>query len=149
MRRLSIPILLSAAFLVAGAVAPVAGAVKQPTGNRINLFAGDQSFPASTAFHIRDGWLFLDPTTIDAIGRYTFTLDVDGTPRSPDFRTSQTGSDGSLFKLWWFNFPAGMTGTHIFVGHFLGPCGSAYPCNGQPPNTVVEQITLTVTVTFT
>jgi hypothetical protein len=149
MRRLSIPILLSAAFLVAAAVVPVAAVSKQPTGNRINLFAGDQqSYPASTAFHIRDGWLFLDPTTIDAIGKYTFTLDVDGTPRTPDFKTSETGSDGSLLKLWWFNFPAGMTGTHAFVGHFLGPCGSSYPCNGQPPNTVVEQHRLTVTVTF-
>jgi hypothetical protein len=149
MRRRSIPILLSAAFLVAAAVVPVAAASKQPTGNRINLFAGDQPYPASTAFHIRDGWLFLDPTTIDAIGKYTFTLDVDGTPRSADFKTSETGSDGSLLKLWWFNFPAGMTGTHTFVGHFLGPCGSSYPCNGQTPNTVVEQHRLTVTVTFT
>jgi hypothetical protein len=148
MRRLSIPILLSAAFLVAAAVVPVAAASKQPTGNRINLFAGDQSYPASTAFHIRDGWLFLDPTTIDAVGKYTFTLDVDGTPRSPDFKTSETGSDGSLLKLWWFNFPAGMTGSHTFVGHFLGPCGSSYPCNGKPPNSVVEQQRLTVTVTF-
>jgi hypothetical protein len=148
MRRLLIPILLSAAFLVAAAVVPVAGAGKQPTGDRINLFAGDQSYPASTAFHIRDGWLFLDPSTIDAVGKYTFTLDVDGTLRAPDFKTSETGSDGSLLKLWWFNFAAGMSGTHTFVGHFLGPCGGSYPCNGQPPNTVVEQHRLTVTVTF-
>jgi hypothetical protein len=148
MRRLSIPILLSAAFLVAAAVVPVGAASKQPTGNRINLFGGDQSYPASTAFHIRDGWLFPDPTTVDAVGKYTFTLDVDGTPRAPDFKTSETLNDGSLFKLWWFNFPTGMTGTHNFVGHFLGPCGGSYPCNGQPPNTVVEQHRLTVTVTF-
>jgi hypothetical protein len=140
---------MSAALLLAAAVIPVAGAVKQPTGNRINLFAGAQLYPASTAFHIRDGWLFTDPTTIDAIGKYTFTLDIDGTPRAPDFKTNETFGDGSVAKLWWFNFPTGMTGTHTFIGHFLGPCGSSFPCDGKPTNTVVEQGTVTASVTFT
>jgi hypothetical protein len=148
MRRLSICLLMSSALLVGVAATPVAGAIKQPTGDRINLFAGTQSYPASTAFHIRDGWLLLDPTSIDAIGKYTFALDVDGSPRAADFRTTQTMSDGSVAKLWWFNFPTGMTGTHTFTGHFLGPCGGSFPCNGQAPNTVVEQGAVSATVTF-
>jgi hypothetical protein len=147
-RRLSIAIALSSVLLLAISAAPAAGAVKQPTGSRINLFLGNQSYAASTAFHIRDGWLFPDPTTVDAIGRYSFTLDVDGASRAADFRTSETLPDGSLAKLWWFNFPSGMTGAHTFVGHFLGPCGAAAPCNGQMPNTVVEIYTLSATVTF-
>jgi hypothetical protein len=147
-RRSSLAIALSVGLLVI-LVAPVAAATKQPTGNRINLFLGNQSYPASTAFHVKDGWLFLDPTTIDAIGKYSFTLDVDGSPRSADFKTSEESTDGSLAKLWYFNFAAGMTGTHTFTGHFWGPCGASFPCNGQPSNTVVEQGTVSATVSFT
>jgi hypothetical protein len=144
--RLSIAILMSMALLLM-LVAPVAATVRQPTGPRLNLFLGNQSYQASTAFHIRDGWL-LDSTTIDAIGRYSFTLDVDGSPRASDFRTSQEFADGFVAKTWYFNFPVGMTGTHTFVGHFLGPCGGSFPCNGLPAESVIELGTLTATVTF-
>jgi hypothetical protein len=146
-RRSSLAIALSVGLLVI-LVAPVAAATKQPTGNRINLFLGNQSYSASTAFHVKDGWLFLDPTTIDAIGKYSFTLDVDGSPRSADFRTSEESTDGSLLKVWYFNFAAGMTGTHTFTGHFWGPCGGSIPCNGKPFNSVVEQATISATVSF-
>ena len=148
MRRLSLGIVLSVGLLVI-LVAPVAATTKQPTGNRINLFSGNGSYPASTAFHIRDGWLFQNPTAIEAIGKYTFTLDVDGPARAPDFRTTESFPDGSVARLWWFNFPNGMTGTHTFTGHFWGPCGASFPCNGQPSNTVVEQGTVSATVSFT
>ena len=131
--------------------APVGATVRQPTGPRINLFLGNQSFPASTAFHIYDGFGLAG--TEDAIGRYSITLTVDGSPRAFDFKTSQQGTDGSLTKLWYFNFPAGMTGTHTFVSHFLVPCSASgpfgVPCNGLSPNTVVEAFALTATVTFT
>jgi hypothetical protein len=148
MRRLLIGFVVPSALLLTIAAVPAAAAVKQPTGTRINLFNGNQPYPASTAFHIKDGWLFTDPTAVDAIGKYSFTLDVDGSPRAFDFKTSEERTDGSLLKLWYFNFPSGMTGSHTFVGHFLGPCGGPVPCNGLPARTVVEQITLTATVTF-
>jgi len=148
-RRLSMAILMSTAVLLM-LVAPVAATSRQPTGPRVNLFLGNQSFPASTAFHIYDGFALLG--TEPAIGKYSVTLTVDGSPRAFDFKTSQELADGSLIKLWYFNFPAGMTGTHTFVSHFLVPCsasGSFTPCNGLSPNTVVEAFALTATVTFT
>ena len=148
MRRFSLCVLLSSAFLVTLAVGPVGATNQQPTGNRINLFLGDQSYPASTPFHIKHGFL-LNPTTDDAIGRYTFTLEVDGAARAADFRTTGTLPDGSVEKWWYFNFPNGMTGTHTFIGHHFAPCGGPFlPCNGQRPNTLVDVSTLSVTVTF-
>jgi hypothetical protein len=147
-RRLSMVILASMALLLVVA-APAGAAVRQPTGPRINLFFGNQSFNASTPFHIYDGFALLG--TEPAIGRYSVTLTVDGAPRAYTFKTSQENPDGSLIKLWYFNFPAGMTGTHTFVSHFLVPCGASpsIPCNGLPPNTVVDAFDLTGTVTFT
>jgi hypothetical protein len=128
-------------------IAPVAATARQPTGDRLSLFLGDQSFPASTAFHIKHGH-GLDIGT-PSLGLYSFTLDVDGSPRAFDFKTTEI-ADGFVAKLWYFNFPAGMTGTHTFVGHFLAPCGGINaPCNGLRPNSVIEIFTLTATVTFT
>jgi hypothetical protein len=146
-RRLFMAIVTSMAVLLTVA-APVGATNQVPTGNRINLFLGDQSYPASTAFHIKHGFL-LNPTVDSAIGKFVFTLEVDGVSRPVDFRTSQELPDGSVEKWWYFNFPNGMTGTHTFVGHHRGPCGSQFvPCNGQPRNTVVDLLTLTGTVTF-
>lgn len=147
MRRLSLAMITSMALLIVVA-APVAASVKQPTGPRVNLFLGNQSFPASTAFHIYDGFALLG--TEPAIGRYSVTLTMDGTSRPFDFKTTQENPDGSLIKTWYFNFPAGMTGAHTFTSHFLVPCGSTFtPCNGLAPNTVVDAFDLTATVTFT
>ena len=142
-------ILVSMALVLVVA-APVGAAVKQPTGPRINLFFGNQSFAAASPFHIYDGFGLLG--TEPAIGRYSVTLTVDGAPRAYTFKTSQENPDGSLSKLWYFNFPAGMTGTHTFVSHFLIPCGTtigAPSCNGLAPNSVVDAFDLTATVTFT
>jgi hypothetical protein len=91
----------------------------------------------------------LDSTTDDAIGRYVFTLDVDGAARAADFRTTGTLPDGQVQKWWYFNFPNGMTGTHTLIGHHFAPCGGpSIPCNGRRPNTLVEVLTLSATVTF-
>lgn len=147
MRR-SLSLLLSSAFMVTLAVGPVGATNEQPTGSRINLFLGDQAYPASTAFHIKHGFL-LNPITDNAIGRYVFTLEVDGVARSATFRTTEELPDGTVVKWWYFNFPSGMTGAHTFVGHHRAPCGSQFvPCNGQRPNTPVDVLTLTGTVTF-
>ena len=149
MRRVPLALVLSSVLLLGLATAPVAAVTKQPVGSRINLFSGNQTFAASTAFHIDDGWGFIDTSTVDAIGKYSFALDVDGSPRSADFIQRSQTSAFELLELWFFNFPGGLTGTHTFTGHFLEPCnGGSVPCNGNRIHTPVETLTVAATVTF-
>jgi hypothetical protein len=120
MRRLS-GLAITTALVLGLVAAPAMAVVQQPVGTRLNLFLVNQAFPASTAFHIRDGFL-LRPGT-DATGKFTFALDVDGAARSPDFKQNSTTSTGDLVRLWVFNIPAGMTGTH----YLWTPPGSSAP----------------------
>lgn len=146
--------------LLAPAVATAAGD-KEPVGDRINVLRGSPTtFPERTPFHIRHGWGIgaTDPPT--QAGIYSFRLDVDGVARSPDFivRTTDappvTAYESPLLNRGWvFNFPAGMTGTHTFTGHWITPCsvavdffGYAGPCPN--PNRPVDADTRTVTVDF-
>ena len=148
MRRLSIA-LVATTLLVGLATAPVTAATKQPVGSRINLFLGNQAFAASTAFHIDDGFGFADTSTVDAIGKYSFALDVDGGPRAADFIQRSQSSAFELLELWFFNFASGLTGTHTFTGHFFEPCnGGSVPCNGNRIHTPVETLTLSAIVAF-
>lgn len=134
------------AALVLTMVGSAGAATKQAVGARISLFVGPTSFPAATAFHIKHGFL-LGPTD-EVIGKYEFKLDVDGAPRSSDFVEKTTFADGSFSRLWVFNFPAGMSGSHTFTGHFFVPCLTVIDCAGARPNTPMEVLTLTKTVTF-
>jgi hypothetical protein len=149
MRRLSLALVVATTLLVGLATAPVTAATKQPVGSRINLFQGNQTFAASTAFHIDDGWGFTDTSAVDAIGKYSFALDVDGSPRVADFVQRSQSAGFELLELWFFNFASGLTGTHTFTGHFLEPCnGGSVPCNGNKIHTPVETLTVSATVTF-
>src|SRR2546426_4386273 len=66
------------------AVPAAADSPKVPVGEKINVLLGSPTtFPAGTPFHIRHGW-GLAPAD-QAIGIWSFRLDVDGVPRDPDF----------------------------------------------------------------
>jgi hypothetical protein len=150
MRRLPIALALAMTLVLALTVASAMAATKnQPAGDRISLFDGDQSFPASTAFHVDHGFLFENGVVEKAIGKASFALDVDGAPQKFDF-AQVTHPDGfQLSKLWFYNFPAGMTGSHIFTGHWYQACDNdTIPCNGSRMNTVVEVLTETISVDF-
>ena len=149
MRRISTAVLLGL-LVVAALGAPVSAVQPGPTGNRINLFAGDQDYPANTAFHVRHGF-GLDQTAT-AVGKYEFKLKIDGVYQTADFFRVTPIDGGTISKLWYYDDPAGMTGTHDFVGEFYGPCGagSGLDCDpGQQPNTVVLLLELDAQVTFT
>ena len=94
-------------------------------GSPLNLFGGVQTFPAGQPFNISHGWL-LDANETQALGKYQFSLTVDGVEVRPDFIETIRSEDpvlGTLlFRPYVFNFPDGMTGTHVFAGTFLGPC---------------------------
>jgi len=75
----------------------------------------------------------------------------------PDFietiRTEDPVLGMLLFRPYVFNFPDGMTGTHVFVGIFLGPCQAMVnqgfatgPCAN--PNEEIPTAPTTSTVTF-
>ena len=79
MRRMPIALALATTLLLGLTAAPSMAAPKnQAVGDRLDLRAGDQTFPASTPFHIDHGFAFTigDKT----IGLSNFVLDMDGAP---------------------------------------------------------------------
>ena len=136
---------LSLVMLLTAAI-PALGAAREPTGNRIFMFQGDQEYPAGTAFHMLAGWL--NERGTQAIGRYSVSIEVDGASVPATYRMNVTNAD-AIGTAWVWNFPAGMTGTHIFVQRYLAPCGDVLlPCGGNPPNTIIEAASFTATITF-
>jgi hypothetical protein len=58
-----------------------------------------------------------------------------------------------LNRLWLFNFPAGMTGTHEFTARWIAPCETAveelgYPAPCATPNEGVVALERSLTVEF-
>lgn len=105
-----------------------------PTGDRILLTcpgfycSGTQEYPANTAFHIRHGWIDILPTAGDVPGQWKFQLDVDGVTIRPSYVMRWTEVVDGVPKLnrsWVYNYPEGMTGSHLFTGHWIMPCGAA------------------------
>jgi hypothetical protein len=151
MRRTPIAFSLAITVLLLGLTAApsLAAPRDQAVGDRLDLRAGDQAFPGSTPFHIDHGFVFAvgDRT----IGLSSFVLDMDGTDLTADFiRWSPVGDGFSVDELWYFNFPAGLTGTHVFTRHYFVACDDAgTPCDGNRINTPVETFTISAVVTFT
>ena len=143
MRRLlpvTIGVLLAACVMVSAANASPA-----PTGTRISIFGGSQTFPANQPFYFSHFWV-VEPSVSGPVGLWTFSLSVDGVPQH-GFVATQVISDpvGTLlFRPFLFNFPHGMTGTHVFAGTFSGPCSlmvangfATGPCIS--PNAIVPE----------
>lgn len=131
-------------------VGPTSAATRAPTGDRIDVMAGDTEYPAGTPFFVRHG-VASDPSLDRSIGRSRFVLEVDGVPQAPAYQ-EWSRTDGLLVHAWVFNFPAGMTGVHTLTGHWLAACGvaSAYlPCGDGGRRELVEFEALEIVVTFT
>jgi predicted GH43/DUF377 family glycosyl hydrolase len=94
------------------------------TGDPLSVFeSGSQTFPASTPFHIAHGWWLDFPAENEEL--FTFELEVDGVYATLDFietTIDESTDPPTIYKYFVFNFPEGMTGTHIFEGHWLSPC---------------------------
>ncbi len=94
-----------------------------------NIAPGATTFPASTAFFVRHGFIgFLKSLSGQDQGAFlgsntNFELYVDGVEQRalPDFYGSQGGD--FFVKLFVFNFADGMTGTHVFVGWWFEDAG--------------------------
>jgi hypothetical protein len=150
MRRSPIAFALAITVLLGLTVAPsMAAPTNQAVGDRLNLLDGDQAFPASTPFHINHGFVFTigDKT----VGLANFVLDMDGTDLTADFvRWSPVGDGFTVNEFWYYNFPAGLTGDHVFTRHYFTACDNIdAPCDGNRINTPVETFTVSAVVTFT
>ena len=157
MRRLlpaTVGVLLAACVMVSAANAGPA-----PTGTRISIFGGSQTFPANQPFYFRHFWE-VEPGADDTgpVGLWTFSLSVDGVPQHGfvDTQVIFDPVDGTLLlRPFLFNFPQRMTGTHVFAGTFSGPCSlmvadgfATGPCTS--PNAIVPETgdPFITTVTF-
>jgi hypothetical protein len=151
MRRLPIALALATIVLLGSTAAPsmAAPSRNEAVGDRLDLRAGDQDFPASTPFHIDHGFVFAIGD--NTIGLDNFVLDMDGTVLTADFiRWSPVGDGFSVSELWYYNFPAGLTGVHEFTRHYFVACdNNDVPCDGNRINTSVETLTVSAVVTFT
>ncbi len=127
--------------------------VLQTVGEKIGLPTSTGvthiQFKAGAAFHIQHGWAeAADPLTM-GLG---FELEVDGIPRDEDAIIRTVGADGTISEMWTYNFPLGMTGTHVFKGIFLSTCqykldNGRVPSCANPAEIVVFG-TRTLTVDF-
>ena len=150
MRSASFALALATTIMLGLTVVPAMAAKDQAVGDRIDLRIGDQTFPASTPFHIEHG--FLHETGDRAIGRSDFVLDMDGTALAADFveRAPAIESGLSFSEVWIYNFPTGLTGSHEFTRHYFQACDNdEVSCDGNRINTPVEVLTVSATVTFT
>ena len=104
------------------------------------------TFAADTPFYTSGRFA---PETNRALGKYGFELDVDGVPRAADFKQITVDGPGNIILAWVFNFPAGMTGIHVFTGRWYAPCDDVvYSCEGGHINSVVLTLERSVTVAF-
>jgi hypothetical protein len=138
-----------AALFTAAMTGPALAGERAPTGDRIGLFGGDQSYPAGTSFYVLHGNMGVVDEDA-AIGRNRFVLEVDGSVVPATYQTREE-ADGLMIHLWVFNFPDGMTGVHTFTGHWYAPCGVAtqfLDCGPATPTTPVEYETQQISVRF-
>lgn len=132
---------------------PAAANHNEPIGEKIRVRNETIKFQYNTPFYIAHGWV--QPSTDEAIGVFSFELDVDGSPQPLSFRQFYvtSGDPDLLWRVFVYNFPVGMQGTHAFTGHWFAPCQYAvdwlgYPGTCATPNASVETATRTLTVTF-
>ena len=108
--------------LLLASVTGAAAATRERVGDRIYLPDPPATYPADTAFHIWHGFGF--ERGIDrGYGRYEFRLEVDGVAMAADFTEVTVLAPTVVSRVWVFNFPDGLSGTHTFTGRWVTPDG--------------------------
>jgi len=150
---------LAVAVACTAVFASGAGAAPAPTGPRLSIFfQPTQTFPAGEPFNIETGW-GNNPALDGGIGLWQFSLSVDGIPQMGFLDVLVFPDPGNptgnlVLRPRLFNFPQGMTGTHVFAGTFSGPCPqmvsegfASGPCSS--PNEIVPLSSGPVVTTIT
>jgi hypothetical protein len=112
---------LTIAMLLTG-VSGAAAAARERVGDRITLLNPVTTYPADTAFHIWHGFIF-EQGYDRGYGRNEFQLEVDGAAMEADFTEVEVLDPRVVSRVWVFNFPEGLSGTHTFTGHWITPDG--------------------------
>jgi len=106
-----------------------------PVGERIILYGDPITFPAGEPFHIQHGFFlgnYMNERVGNSRGLSVMILEVDGVEVPPSYVTTDWGAapkdpenpgKGGV-KLFTFNFPDGMSGTHTFVRRYFFTCQS-------------------------
>jgi hypothetical protein len=134
---------------------PALAGEKAPTGERININdSGAQTFQAGEPFYIMHGWGEMHPPYTNP-GQTIFKLEVDGAYVKPTFveRFTIISEEGPyLYHIFYFNFPEGMSGEHVFEGHWIIPCAVALEYDWTDtcanPNADFDLFYSSVTVVF-
>ena len=144
MKKQRLLIVILNLVLVFALVSPaVASEMHTPVGENIPQRQGYRVFPSNEPFNIQNGWI---QTSEDgAIGNFDFRLEVDGVFVDNFYRdfSAVSGDPDTLYRIWVYNFPEGMTGTHTFTRHWYAPCQYAvdyleYTGSCRTPNQKVE-----------
>jgi len=143
--------------LVSLLAAPALASEHEPTGDPIILRCPDpempectgvQEYPANTAFYISHGWTYMSPRWV--VGQGRFELEVDGVNVQPTFvEFTRIPGEPQYFlnRIYFFNFPDGLTGTHTFEGHWIMPCVFVDP-DCIPPMADFDWVHSTYEITF-
>jgi hypothetical protein len=153
MKKTTLLLIVMLALLLA---APVLAEEHQPTRERINIHCGEepsdcsgtQVYTANTAFYIGHGWSYWPPRWVP--GQARFELEVDGVTVQPTFvEFTRIPGEPQYFlnRIYFFNFPDGMTGTHTFEGHWIIPCLFVDP-ECKPPMADLDWVHSTFEITF-
>jgi hypothetical protein len=137
---------------------PAAAARFITTGSQIEVGPDGAvvHYPGDTPFHIRHGWYSLlipgEKPDLAKLVKAEFELEVDGIYVNEDYiqRMAETGDEPGttyFYKLFYFNFPEGMNGTHTFTGHWSIQC-KYWQEVCKMPDLVIEVATSTITVVF-
>jgi hypothetical protein len=127
----------------------------QPVGERIDLSAGDQTYPANTAFFIADSFYWETGFPFYP-GSFDIQLFVDNHFVNEDsvHHIIMRGDDyNTQIVAWLYNFPDGMEGEHTFEAYFFIACAAAQQlgltdqCSN--PTAPFEVLNLEAEVTFT
>jgi hypothetical protein len=146
-------VLIAMVVLMLGLAVPASAQGQEYVGDRLNLRDGNQNFPAGVPFHIVHGIGYILPGA-ETFGLNEVDVEIDGVPVQEDFidRLVEHWWDGTtLWNLWVFNFPEGMTGTHIFTLHYYCTCwiyNGIENCPRSERNDLVETGTFEVKVKF-
>ena len=139
-------LLILSIMVILFAATPAKAGSKEAVGPGLGWYVTE--FPENTPFHMRHGWLFGTPPLEDPIGNHKYVMELDGVIISPDFQLAYDQVSGQLIRVYVFNFPDGMTGTHEFVHHYYGPCYQYLP-DCKFPYKSVEVSTIYQTIEFT
>lgn len=106
-----------------------ASSLKERVGERLIIppLDGTMEFEESMPFHIAHGWRSKigDPAVTIARGGLRLVIDGDEVPEDfIDYVRSEEVDGIWLYKYFVFNFPDGMTGTHVFDFYYSNICSA-------------------------